>query len=261
MAIKRKNLSGSLSAAIDPSIGQTFYMVDSDYRTVAQGWATADRTGPLDLWQERNPGYVFRTGEYSSDARALQAGIDAMVDFRGDTLYFTPGAYSVATALAINVPDARWIGPQASHPSLAKASLTAAVDLAFAPTAASDRFELGHLQLVPLTAGTMFNCAALAGFHGHNLFMNWDGIAASTATVGFVFATTSEFVNFNNIYAWVDGAQGPLIRAAGTIKGLTVSDLQIFLEAGTWATALDLAGAGIAHFDVGRSRSAAAGRR
>ena len=251
MPIKIKNLSGSVQSLLQPDIGQVIYVVDSDYRTDVQGWSQADGTGPLDLYKERNPGKVFRTGDYTSDALCIQDAIDNMVDFRGDTLYFTPGAYSVGTALAINVPDARWLGPTVSHPTLARASLTATVDLAFAPTAASDRFELGNLQLVPLTAGTMWDCAALSGFHGHDLFLNWDGIAASTSTVGFVFATTAEFINFDNIYAWVDGAQGPLVRAAGIIKGLKVSNLQVFLEAGTYATALDLAGVGIAHFDVG----------
>lgn len=254
MAVQERNLSGQLRGKLSgsvPDIGQTIYVVDSNYRTAEQGWSRADRTGPLDLYEEYGAGRVFRTGDYSTDAACIQAAIDEMVDFRGDTLYFTPGSYSVGTALAINVPDARWTGPRVSHPSLSRASLTATVDLAFAPTTASDRFDLGNLQLVPLTAGTMWDCAALAGFHGHDLFLNWDGIAASTSTVGFVFASTAEFVNFNNIYAWVDGAQGPLIRAAGIIKGLTVSNLQIFLEAGTWATALDLAGVGIAHFDVG----------
>lgn len=239
-----------------PDFGQVFYMVDSDYRTAAQGWSRADRTGPLDLHEARKSSagsgqYVYRTADYSSDAVAIQAAIDAQVDFRGDALYFTPGAYSVATALAINVPDARWIAKPVSHPTLASASLTAAVAAAFAPTAAADRMEIGYLSLIPLTAGTMWDVGAVAGFHVHDTFWNTDGITASTATVGFVFATTSEFVHFDHNYVWVDGAQGPWIRAAGIIKGLTVRDFEIFVEAGSWAAAIDLAGVGIAHFDVG----------
>ena len=239
-----------------PDFGQVFYMVDSNYRTAAQGWSKADRTGPLDLHEARKSSagsgqYVFRTADYSDDDVAIQAAIDAQVDFRGDVLYFTPGAYSVDTALAINVPDARWLAKPVSHPTLASASLTAAVAAAFAPTAAADRMEIGYLQLVPLTAETMWNVGAVSGFHVHDTFYNTDGIGASTATIGFVFATASEFVNFEKNYVWCDAAQGPWIQAAGILKGLTVKDFEIFQEAGTWATAIDLAGVGATSFNVG----------
>ena len=42
-------------------LGQVHYMVDGNYRTLAEGWSRADGTGPLDLWAARNPGYVFYT--------------------------------------------------------------------------------------------------------------------------------------------------------------------------------------------------------
>ena len=239
-----------------PDFGQIHYMVDSDYRTAAQGWSRSDRTGPLDLYEARKAGpggaqYVFRTADYTSDAVALQAANDALIDFRGDTILFTPGAYSIATAQTIDVPDARWLGPPVSHPSIARASLTAAVAAAFAPTAAADRMEIGYLQLVPLTAETMFNFAAVVGLDVHDTFYNADGIVASTATIGFVLATASEFASFRNSYIWCDAAQGPWVQAAGILKGLTINDFQIFQEAGTWATAVDLAGVGAVSFNIG----------
>ena len=246
----------SLIKAAYPDFGQIHYMVDSDYRTAAQGWSRADRTGPLDLYEARKAGsggiqYVFRTADYTSDAVALQAANDALVDFRGDTIMFTPGAYSIATAQVIDVPDARWLGPPVSHPSIARASLTAAVAAAFAPTAAADRMEIGFLQLIPLTAATMFDAAAVSGLHVHDTFYNTDGIAASTATIGFILATTSEFATFERNYVWVDAAQGPWIRSAGIMKGLNINDFQIYVEAGTWAVAINLAGVGAAAVDIG----------
>jgi len=44
-----------------PDIGQTLYLVDSNYRTAAQGWFRPDGTGPGDLANSRNKdqGYVF----------------------------------------------------------------------------------------------------------------------------------------------------------------------------------------------------------
>src|SRR3970282_254331 len=120
-----------------PDFGQVYYMVDSDYRTAAQGWSKADRTGPLDLYEARKSSagsgqYVSRTADYTSDAVAIQAAIDAQVDYRGDALLFTSGNYSVATALALNVPDSRWLGRQNRYPTTASATITAAVAAALA---------------------------------------------------------------------------------------------------------------------------------
>ena len=74
----------------DPDFGQTFYMVDPNFRTAAQGWTQSDMTGPLDLYNQRNPGYVFYgagvsgqtgiTNSYATDAAAFQAAIDASPD-------------------------------------------------------------------------------------------------------------------------------------------------------------------------------------
>lgn len=251
MPIKRRNLSGELQSVLPPDTGQTFYLVDSDYRTDVQGWSQADNTGPLDLYKERNPGRVFRTGDYSSDAVCIQAAIDAMVDFRGDTLYFTPGAYSVATALAINVPDARWLGPAVSHPCTARVSLTAAIAAAFAPTAAADRMEIANFEMIPLTAATMWNFGAIRGLHMHHNFYNADGIAANTATIFVVLATTAEFCQFTDSYVWVDGAQGNWIESSGIIKGLTIKDFELYVEAGSWASAINMDGVGASDCNIG----------
>ena len=253
------NMLGPIvQAGMTPEIGQYYYMVDSNFRTAAQGWSRADGTGPLDLYNARNPGQVFYTPEtgnpgttYASISAAIQAAIDEMVDFRGDTLFFTPGSYSVATALVINVPDARWLGPKVAHPTLAATVLTNVGASMYAPTAAADRMELAYLQLLPVTAQTMFAFAAVQGFYGHDLFINMDGVSASTSTIPFVFATTSEFINFDRLYIWVDAAQGPAIQATNAIKGLSISNFEIYVEAGSWASAFSLLSTGVAHARVG----------
>ena len=99
-----------------PDFGETFYVVDDNFRTLAQGWSRPDRTGPLDLYAERNPNYVYYcggtvSGSYATDAAGIQAAIDAAVDYRGDKILLTPGSYSIATALALNVPGMRLLGP------------------------------------------------------------------------------------------------------------------------------------------------------
>lgn len=231
--------------------GQVHYIVDSDYRTVAQGWARPDGTGPMDLWAARNPGYVYRTTDFSSDAVALQAAVDSMVDFRADTLFVTPGNLSVATAVSFDVPDMILSGPKKSHPVANSAILTAAVASAYAFTAAADRIELKHLQFVPLTAAICVDLAALSGAYFYSNFYNFDGVAASTSTILVQVATSAEFLTFEKSYVWVDGAQGPWINAAGILKGLVVKDFQIFVEAGSWAAAIDLEGVGAVNVDIG----------
>src|SRR3970282_1889444 len=108
MAVNK--FGSQVDGRFSPDIGQYFYMVDSDYRTAAQGWSRADRTGPLDLWSQRSPGYTFRKADYSSDKGAMQAAVDALIDFRGDALYLTPSAISLGAVVTLDVADMRLLG-------------------------------------------------------------------------------------------------------------------------------------------------------
>jgi hypothetical protein len=259
MPVGFSNLSGDVQAALlksYPDIGQTFYLVDSNYRTQAQGWGKSDHTGPLDLWGERNPGYVFRTGDYSADYLAIQAAIDAMVDFRGDTLYYTPGNYSIATALAQNVPDARWVGSPVGHPSQARATITAAVAASIGVTAASDRLEVAFLRFVPLTASHIWAVATGANrFHFHHFQYDADGIAANAATQFMLADGTMDDSLFEHFYFTTDTQQGPMFELDGTVTNAVFQYFRHFHNAaGAGALAislLDIDGAGCTGIVVG----------
>src|ERR1044071_587949 len=99
-----------------PDFGETFYVVDTNFRTQAQGWTKADKTGPLDLWEQRNEGHVFYGAgttvgsAYATDNAAIQAAIDAGVDYRGDKVLLLPGSYSIATALTVDCTGIRILG-------------------------------------------------------------------------------------------------------------------------------------------------------
>lgn len=226
-----------------PDFGQVFYMVDSDYRTAAQGWSKADRTGPLDLWDARKAGqggvqYVFRTGDYSSDAAAMQACIDGTVDFRGDVMFLTPGNYAPATALAVDSSYMRLLGPRAAAPQVARSTVTAGV--AAALTVSVDGVEVGYLKFVPLTAATLFSLSAGAdNLHFHDFFYDADGIAASTSTI---FATAAGNTNNNilveDFHFRTDAAQGPLLSFGATFENLIIRNYTHIHNAGTLATAL-----------------------
>jgi hypothetical protein len=247
MPIGLRNLDGYLKSRIDGEIGETYYLVDSNFRTAAQGWTREDGTGPLDLYSQRNPGYVFYTpgtgspsSRFTTDAAAMQAAIDAMVDFRGDTLYFTPGTYTPATALRIDVPDARWLGPTVSDPILARANIVGGVASALAMTAAADRCEYGYLRFVPLTAASLFTAAAgTDNVHFHDFFYDVRGITPSTSTIFLTGSgTTNDYFKFNNFVAWTDGAQGPLLSMVGTYRALLIENFIWYHTAGTLATCL-----------------------
>lgn len=266
MPIAEKNLTGFLQAKINrayPDIGQTYYVVDSDYRTAAQGWSRADGTGPLDLYAERRNAYVFRTGDFTTDRNCIQAANDAMVDFRGDTLFFTPGSYSIATtALSIDVPGARWLGPQVSDPRMCRAIITDAIGSGCTATAAADRMEVAYLQFVPLTATTLWSCAAgMDNCHFHDFFYNADGIGASTSTIFLTHAgATCNYWKFSDFYFLTDAAQGPLISLTGAFRGMWIQDFEHDHEAGTLASSLfNTTGTGTGPLTIRRGRGNVSG--
>lgn len=198
-----------------PEVGQVFFVVDSDYRTDVQGWSQADGTGPLDLWTQRNTGRVFRTGDYTNDAACVQAAIDAAVDFRGDTICFTPGNYSLGTALAINVPGLRLVGPPVRSARQSRVTLT---DTVGDHAISVDDVEIAFLRIVPLTAQNFFQIADGAdNGYIHHVYYDSQGVDASTST---------EF-----------------LRTAATTKNWLVEDCAFVVDAlqgdcFTWTTAL-----------------------
>lgn len=222
--------------------GEVIYMVDSDYRTGAQGWSRADRTGPLDLIADRPNSqfaYTFRTADYARDQLAVQAAIDAAIDFRGDAILFTPGNYSLGTAaLSVDVPDLRLLGPRCSSPLNARATLTDALgthDI----TGAADRLEVGYLRFVPLTAQAFWQVATGAnGQHWHHFLYDSLGIAASTGTQLLLVDGSWNLTAVEDFYFYTDAAQGPLIELDGTVLGLDITRFLHWHNAGTLANAL-----------------------
>lgn len=223
------------SLLMDP--GQVHYLVDSNFRTQVQGWSRPDGTGPLDLFAHRNPGYVYRTADYASDALAAQAAIDAMVDFRGDTLFFTPGSYSLAAVVAFNVANARYLGPEMGNPKSSRAIITDAIG---DHTLAVNDVEFAYLTFVPLTAQNVFAIASGDRAHFHHFYYNADGVTASTST---------EFINASaQVADWlvedfavhVDGAQGDFITATSPARWV-IQRGDFICEGGTWASVFTLA--------------------
>lgn len=225
-----------------PDIGQPHFVVDHNFRTDVQGWSKADGTGPLDLWTQRNPGYVYRTGasDYGTDAATVQAAIDAAVDFRGDMLVFTPGSYSLATALAFNVAGLRVCGPPVKSPRQSRVILT---DTVGDHVISVDDVELAFLQFVPLTAQNFFSISAGAdNGYVHHCFFNAAGVAASTSTEWFNGASTTSDWKVERCDAFIDAAQGDLFTLAGAQRW-DWEHIRLTIGGGTWASAFTFTGA------------------
>jgi hypothetical protein len=228
------------SMLYDPA--QVHYLVDSDFRTVAQGWARPDQTGPLDLYGQRNPGYVYRTGEYSRDQLAIQAGIDALVDFRGDVLFSTPGTYTIGTtALALDANGMRWLGPDVRNPRRAAVTITDAIG---DNSISVDDVEIGNLRLVPLTAQNFFtNATGADGGYIHHVHYDSTGVAASTATEFFLtIATTADWLVEQCVFE-VDAAQGDAFTFVDA-RRWHVRDCNFFVNGPTitWASVVTFSG-------------------
>ena len=247
-----------------PDIGQTFYLVDTNYRTAAQGWTQSDHTGPLDLWAEKNPGRVFYgagagsgTGvgnQYASDSAAVQAAVDAMVDYRGDTLFWTPGNYSLGTAIAVNVPAARWLGTAykspkyGCSPAVRNTTITATVADVFADGATPPmaNMEVAYLNFVPLTAEDIWNLSVVQnGLHFHDFIFDTVSVATSAATQFLVSAGLTTQCLFDN-FSWFSIApQGPVFEV-DVPSNLVLSNFfhSHYSTGGTYAASLlDVTGA------------------
>ncbi len=219
-------------------VGQVHYVVDSNFRTQAQGWSRADKTGPLDLWMEREPGYVFYTSggpitSYATDRAAIQAAIDECVDFRGDVVLLTPGSYSIATtALALNVPDMRFLGPRVSHPNGARVLVTDAIGT---NAISVDRVEVGYLRFIPLTATSIWSLSAGADqIHMHDYVHQTEDITGSTSTIFCTLAgNTNDYCLFERFSQYTDAAQGPHLSVGATVRDLVIQDFILSHGGGT----------------------------
>ena len=248
-----------VQAGLRPEIGQYYYWVDSNFRTAAQGWTRADGTGPLDLWAARNPGHVFFTPEtgnpsttYSSQSTSFTAAMDEMINFRGDTLFVTPGAYTLGTVLTWDVPYATIRGPETKAPfyGCSPRVRNASITMGVATTgtillgADADGLEVAHLRFVPTSAAPCFTANAVAqNMHFHDYMWDTVGIATDAGTEFMDVITTSdaiEYAQFEHFTLLADAAMGPMLNidVAQHFVALNNFYIQGAETVGTWATAL-----------------------
>ena len=247
---------------LSPEIGQYYYWVDSNFRTAAQGWSRADGTGPLDLWQAREPGggtrvfYTPETGNqgttYATQTASFNAARDAMIDFRGDTLFVTPGAYTLGVVGTWDVPYATIRGPITTAPfyGCSPRVRNASITMGVATTgtillgADADGLEVAHLRFVPTSAAPMFTANAVAqNMHFHDFMWDTVGIATDAGTEFMDVITTGdaiEYAQFEHFTLLADAAMGPMLNIDVAQHFVSLNNFYINASetVGTWTTAL-----------------------
>lgn len=233
------NIKGLAGQTLD--FGETHYVVDSDYRTQAQGWSRSDRTGPLDLFNERNPGYVFYTAgapqssAYLTDAAAMQGAIDACIDFRGDKVMLLPGSFTPATALTLDCAGMRLMGVPSRHPKYGQVTVTAGVDAAY--TVSADDVEIAHHTMIPITAQNFIDVASGADRgYLHHLYYNATGITGSTSTEFLAAAASVDWL-VEQCAFYVDAAQGDAFTLTSSQRWVVQDcDFMVGLTTIAWAS-------------------------
>ena len=247
---------------LSPEIGQYYYWVDSNFRTAAQGWSRADGTGPLDLWQAREPGgdtrvyYTPETGNqgatYASQTASFTAARDAMIDFRGDTLFVTPGAYTLGAVSTWDVPYATIRGPETKAPfyGCSPRVRNVSITMGVATTgtillgADADGLEIAHLRFVPTSAAPCFTANAVAqNMHFHDFMWDTVGIATDAGTEFMDVITTAdgiEYALFEHFTLLADAAMGPMLNIDVAQHFVSLKNFYINASetVGTWTTAL-----------------------
>ena len=187
---------------------------------------------------------MFRTGDYGTDTLAMQAGVDAAVDFRGDVLFLTPGSYNPLTAVLINADGLRVLGPPIRNVARTRTTVTSVggVTNTFDIPTGVDNIEIGFLRFVPVTAGNSIRISNSDDFYAHHLFWDTTGVATSVSTKGLVFQTaTNLHPQISDSYFFVDVAQGEAIDATQT-SNLFLERSRFISDASTWARAILTAG-------------------
>lgn len=223
--------------------GETIWLVDGDYRTQAQGWSRPDRTGPLDLYVERhrqNAGgavgqYVFNTTEFSADGLAMQAAVDAGVDFRDDKILMTPGSYTPATVVTLDCAGLRLMGPPRRHPKAGLVTVTAGIDAAY--TVSADDVEIAYHTMVPLTAKNFIDVSSGADRgYLHHLYYNAAGITGSTSTEFLAAAASVDWLAEQCAF-YVDAAQGDAFTLTSSQRWMVQDcDFYVGLTGIAWAS-------------------------
>jgi hypothetical protein len=238
---------GSFWGSIPQTTGSIFWVAPAaSYTVEGRTYSASDDNDGL------SPERAFRTIDYAVGKCTASVG---------DVIVLLPGAHTTTGVITVDVagititgmPGA--VGSQTArmpeHGARVRTSVTQA-------TAATDVFsvtatdvEICNLHLIPVASAAAISASNAADrLYVHDCTFNMT-TAEATNTFGISFplgtgtTTANDDSLIRNCYWYVSGNQGPAIRAAGTLIGLSVESSTFYLSGTTaWDDAVEITLAG-----------------
>lgn len=163
-----------------------------------------------------------------------------------DAIILLPGAHTVTASLAVSKSRLTIMGLEGAkrmNPMAQKTSLTTSASDEIANVTAS-HVEIANLALIPVTtkAGIDFSAAA-TGLYVHDCAIDMYTPAVNTGTQGIAATGAADGVLIEHVRVLSDGAQGAAV-VMGAVTNACLEDCTFENNAGTWAAAVTVAGAG-----------------
>ena len=236
---------GSFWGLIPQTSGRVFWVAPADSYTV-EGRTYTSSDGNDGLSPER----AFRTVDFA---------VGQCTADEGDVIVLLHGAHSISATIAVDVAGITITGipgaipvSRSRMPGSAARRRTSIVSTettgdVFTVTVAD--VEISHIHFDDIAGGQSVDASAAADrLYVHDCTFLMD-TAANTATMGIHFSQTTtgsvDHAVISNCYFVAGAANGPAIRALGTVIGLSIENCTFRLVgAAAWADAITAADAG-----------------
>ena len=215
---------GSFWGMIPQTSGRIFWVAPTDSYTVeGQTYAAGDNNDRL------SPERALRTVDFAIGQTTANIG---------DVIVMLPGAHSVSATVAVDVAGITITGIPGGVPesrlrsnagaSRARTTITSTETAGMIFTVTVADIEIAYIHFIPITAGAGISSSNASDFmYVHDCTFNL-GSTTQTATFGITFplgtgtATQNDGSIIRNCYFLALANVGPAVRAAGTVRGLTI---------------------------------------
>jgi hypothetical protein len=238
---------GTLWGQIPQTTGRIFWVAPSaSYTVEGRAYSASDDNDGL------SPERAFRTIDYA---------VGKCTADQGDVIVLLPGAHSSTTTVTVDVSGITITGmlgsPRhtaslmaAGGPKMRTSVTTSTATTSLFTVTATD-VEMAYLHLIPVAGAQGISASNTADrLYVHDCTFNII-TAANTATGGIWFplgtgtTTANDDSIIRNCYWYVSDNQGPAIRAAGTLIGLSVESSTFYLAGATaWDDVIEVTLAG-----------------
>lgn len=234
---------GSFWGMIPQTSGRIYWVAPSaSYTVEGRAYSASDDNDGL------SPERAFRTIDYAVGKCTANVG---------DVIVLLPGAHSSTTTVTVDVAGITITGmpgggatrqermPNGAARMRTSVTTSAATTNVFTVTAAD--VEIAYLHVIPVASAAGISASNTADrLYVHDCTFNMT-TAGATDTFGISFplgtgtTTTNDDSIIRNCYWYVEGNQGPAIRAAGTLIGCSIENSTFYLGGATaWDDVIEI---------------------